>query len=469
MLLEISISDDIKIEFSEMSKSESHIVTFVATKNDIYPNKIENILIALKQISVYQDKNGGFEQAHNYSYLNLVGLGSGELYDEYKDGLNKYNYPVRANGICAIATGISMLLTAEGYMINEKWPHQDMYCQGPFSFPRNQVDAAVEFSPKNYKTYDLKWTQQKSAYVNFDVHVFPTGVNSSDTRSDGMTGISIVGLLVSIQFDLEKPSQTDKIDLTLDYLRQYRETQHTSEIEYFSILKEPKYLSLKNNNTQNWANLFYNVETLDLFQHEIKSNVDIQDILAFSQTVNSFIDDNHCSLNEFLQTSEWYSNYVSACNDGSINVDKAIEKGTFRQIVGEPMQCVGYVMMLSDLYPSLGFPDISGAVAEVAGQLVPDFVYGLEGKFSTGYGELALVRKSLKIEDYNAGDFFVIKGDPGHVGAILSTTDGKLLVADSNRLWDGKVHIFIVDKNNFDDVFGEEKYIILGHRCDDEM
>ena len=67
-----------------------------------------------------------------------------------------------------------------------------------------------------------------------------------------------------------------------------------------------------------------------------------------------------------------------------VNPVLAIQKGTTRRIIGEPMQCLGFVIMLTDLYPSMGFPDVSGAVADTAGKLVPDFVYGVEGKFSTG-------------------------------------------------------------------------------------
>lgn len=58
----------------------------------------------------------------------------------------------------------------------------------------------------------------------------------------------------------------------------------------------------------------------------------------------------------------------------------------------------------------------------------------------------------------------MLKGTYGHVGAILAKNNGKLLVADSNRLCDGKVNIFVVDENNFDEVFGLEKYVVLGHR-----
>ena len=77
--------------------------------------------------------------------------------------MSKYLNPVRANGVCAVATGISMLLSAEGYssyQIKEKWTRQDLYHQSPYSFPRRLVDSVIEFGSESYQKYDLKWIQQ---------------------------------------------------------------------------------------------------------------------------------------------------------------------------------------------------------------------------------------------------------------------------------------------------------------------
>jgi len=465
LLIEICDSTNNYIQFAEISNITSPIVTYLATKNDVYPNKIENILIALKQISMEQEKTGGLKQGQSYSYLDLVGLENGGLYSLYKDGLNKYFNPIRANGICAIATGISALLhecNYETHFVQERWLHRDMYHQGPFSPIRKQVDAAIEFGPEAHQKYDFKWIQQADEYLRIIVDTFPTGVEFSETRVDGQTGPSDVGLILSLSFSSTDIDQSSKIEALLNNFQKYRESKHFQVLTGEPNSQEVVYRSLNNTNCSSWAKTIYDAKDLSNFADTIRDNRSLQNIIQFSNTVNAYSEGPE-SLFQFLTNSAWYHQFKKMPLTSSIDIDKALLKGTRRQIEGQPLQCVGFSMILTDLYPELGFPDISRATADVAGMLVPDFVYGVEGKFSTGYGETALVGKSLKINDYSPGDFFVIKGIPGHVGAILAKKGNLLLVADSNRHWDGRVNIFYVDEKNFDAVFGEEKYIVLGH------
>jgi len=466
LILELEDSQG-KTIFAEFGNDDEPTVTFIATRDDIYFNKVVNILTALKQISYYQDLHGPFQKNLEYSYLELIGLRSGELYNHYLDGLNKYRYPIRANGVCAIATGISMLLTAQGYesfQIKEKWTHQDLYHQSPFSFPRRLVDAAIEFGPENYQKYDLKWIQQSEKYLTFDVHLFSTDLNTIEIWGDGMSGQSEVGMIVSMHFTSVPINQVEQFDNEINRVEQFRLIEESETVALSFDNQFVNYYSLGDSNVVGWARLFYDIANLDDFRDIIEKDNYLKDILLFSTTINSYTENGQYSLQSFLMDSDWYSSYLKKNDMEYVNPVLAIQKGTTRRIIGEPMQCLGFVIMLTDLYPSMGFPDVSGAVADTAGKLVPDFVYGVEGKFSTGYGEFALVGKSLTIDDYNPGDFFVLKGYPGHVGAILAKKDGKLLVADSNRLWNGRVNIFVVNENNFDEVFGLEKYIVLGHR-----
>jgi len=118
----------------------------------------------------------------------------------------------------------------------------------------------------------------------------------------------------------------------------------------------------------------------------------------FSNAVNAYQEGSD-SLFNYLTGSEWYTQYKEMSFAVGIDVDKALMKGTHLQIRGEPLQCVGFAMILTDLYPELGFPNISCATAEMAGKLVPDFAYGIEGRYSTGYGETVLVGKSLTIDE----------------------------------------------------------------------
>jgi len=467
LLIEIESNQGEKTQFSMPGNDEHSTVTFIATRDDIYFNKIINILTALKQIAVNQESKGAFKRGTEYSYLSLIGLSNGELYSIYKDGLSKYLNPVRANGVCAVATGISMLLSAEGYssyQIKEKWTRQDLYHQSPYSFPRRLVDSVIEFGSESYQKYDLKWIQQSDNYLSFDIHLFSTDSNTIELLGDGRSGQSELGMIISIQFTSELVQGADYFEEKLKSVENLRNGEENMPVDLSSNLRLINYYSFDNPGLVGWAKLFYDAGDLKDFEEIINNSQDLQDIIMFSNTINSYSENEQFTLRSFLLDSDWRSNYSEKFSDENLNMNKIIQKGTTRQIDGQPLQCVGYVMMLTDLYPSMGFPNVSGAIADIAGDLVPDFVRGLEGRFSTGYGEIALVGKSLTIDDYNAGDFFVLKGTYGHVGAILAKNNGKLLVADSNRLCDGKVNIFVVDENNFDEVFGLEKYVVLGHR-----
>ena len=455
-----------ELTFSTLTAETGPMVTFTATRDDIYPNKIHNILFALEQMAKYQERYGPFLQGYEYSYLNMIGLGSGEFFNYYLDGLNYFRKPIRANGICAMATGLSALLTADGlpeYMVKERHAHRDMYHQGPYSFPRLLVDSAIEFGPADYQKFDFKWKQDKDAYLKIEVQLFSTGVAFSETVPGGMECPADVGMLVSLSFSDHAIEQSADLNKLITRHTQFRESEHHTPLLDQENQRSISYFSLSDANTEKIARQIYDVENIAFFADVVNENETLQDIFYLAETVNTFVEDRDFYLGSYLKASEWYRQYTAQPENENLAIDRVIDKCTFRNIPGEPLQCMGFVMMLADLYPSMGFPNVSKAVAEVAGKMVPDFVYGVEGRFSTGYGEIALVGKSLTIEDYNAGDFFVIKGHPGHVGAILAKKDGRLLVADSNRLWDGRVRFFIVDEKNFDEVFGVEKYIILGH------
>ena len=467
VLLEICDIENNSIHFTKLDSLTSPIITYLGTKDDIYPNKIENILIALQQISMKQEEMGGFKEGNSYSYLDLVGLENGGLYSIYKDGFNKYLNPIRANGICAIATGISACLHEkkyEPYLLQERWVHKEMYHQGPFSPISKQVDAAIEFDLVTHQNYDLKWIHQADESMVINVEIFPTGLEFSETHVDGRAGPSNVGIILSLSFSPIHLEQSNHIELLLNNFKAYRESGHLYALNTDPIHNEVIYRNLRDRNYSGWATAIYDAKDPTYFADIIKDNPLLQDIYRFSYTVNSYQEGSE-SLFTYLKNSEWYAQYkkISPEERKDIDIDKALRKGTYRQIQGQPLQCVCFAMILRDLYPELGFPDISGATADVAGELVPDFVYGIEGRYSTGYGETALVGKSLTINDYSPGDFYVIKGIPGHVGAVLAKKGEMLLVADSNRLWDGRVNIFYVDERNFDAVFGEEKYIVLGH------
>lgn len=457
-----------RLEYVSISPEQGHLVTFLGTKNEISPNKVENILLALRQLAHHQEKFGVFHKGLEYAYLNLLNMGKGEYFYLYKDSLNKFRAPIRANGICAVATGISSLLYAENPEVPtvlERWRHQDLYHQGPFSSPRLLMDAAIEFGPEDYQRYDLRWVQREDAYLNVNAHLFPTGIKPLEAIADGVTGPSDVGILLSFSFDEELVYSSETFNHLLEQMQGFRSSLHAQPLN-----KDPKtfsahYQSLLDPNTMNFSKQVFDIEDLSLFEQVIENDLVLQDILAFGNAINSYSEKGGLFLNEYLKKTDWFHNYLKVFEADESRVGRLIDRVTCRQIVGEPLQCVGFVVLLTELYPSMGFPYVGRASADMAGKIVPDIMFGLEGVFDTNFGESFLVGKSLQIRDYNAGDTFVLKGEPGHVGVVLARIGETLLVADSNRHWNGRVRVFTVNRNNFDDVFGERKYIVLNNQC----
>jgi hypothetical protein len=85
----------------------------------------------------------------------------------------------------------------------------------------------------------------------------------------------------------------------------------------------------------------------------------------------------------------------------------------------------------------------------------------VEGGDIRGRKFIAFNAKTL--EEINVGDIFVnMEGESGHTGAIVGkkNINGEtvLLVADANGAFDGQIHIYEVDKCNFDIAFGSYPY-----------
>ena len=115
----------------------SPVVTYIAGVNDIYPNKVENILLALGQLSAYQDRHQGFKAGKYISVLRAFGFYSYQAFQEYKVGALASGISAPA-GVCAAATGLaSLAYLTEGAKIIDIVHHdeQHLYFQGPFSPP----------------------------------------------------------------------------------------------------------------------------------------------------------------------------------------------------------------------------------------------------------------------------------------------------------------------------------------------
>jgi hypothetical protein len=214
--------------------------------------------------------------------------------------------------------------------------------------------------------------------------------------------------------------------------------------------------------------LLYNLEDLNPIQEYIENDEVVQSIIQLRDLFKEY-DITTYDLSKYLKTTPWYEEMVQ--RNGKEITDKTIEIPYIVQISTQPLQCVGFVEMMEELYPELNMVDISSMETKNGAQsLIPRALLTYSGsekprEVSLYQGGVGIGGNALNIEDYQRGDIFIINGgDFGHVGLILGKYEIKgrtvLLVADSNKLRDGMVRLYLVNDENIDGVLGEERYIL---------
>ncbi|MGI6423119.1 MAG: hypothetical protein ACOX0X_00665 [Candidatus Dojkabacteria bacterium] len=446
----------------EREQKDAKIVTYIATEDFIYPNKVENILTALKNISIYQDQNGKLKAGEEYSYINLTGIRDSRTY-QYKTGLTSLGAEVRSGGVCAMSTGISSLLyTQEAeYKILERWAEPNRYAQGPFSPSEQIVDSSVDYDGKT--VYDLRWIQGEDKYLNVNIAMSPTDIPFSQTSTNGIGGISDIFMIVSLSFeDNVRDNQTKYIEDNLKTYQNYRESQH-----YIKVNKNQMEVNVLNHELSedliHTINNLYNFKDLSLFKEKINESKELQSILKLQEEVNNYTSNSGFRLMNYLQIGEWYKNFPE-----EKEISRILESSIVVGLKSQPLQCVEFVSMLAKLFPNLSIPHAGAASATTAKELIPIILK--EERYTTvaqtEYGATAFAGK-FSVDQYQPGDLFVREERPcGHVGVILDkiiTENGEavLLVADSNRDSDGKIQIFIVDKRNIEKIFGADRRYLI--------
>ncbi len=473
VLLEAKDSNGTSITFTKEKDEKTNIVTYIATEDSIYPNKIENTLIALKNISEYQDKNGPFTQGNTYSYSDLVGLTNQSKLAEYEYGLTSTKAEVKAGGVCAMATGLSSLIHLqedEGHVINEQWPHPERYNQGPFSLSEYEVDASVD------SKYDFQWTQGKDGYIQAQIILIPSDIPFEETNYNGIGGLSDAILITSLSFTDKQPkNQANSLSHTLEQYQVYRESHHQTPLNTYQ--KEINVVNSKiENKIKDSVELIYNPQEILNFKNETNSSYIIENLFELQEAVGGYTDDLGIYFSQYLKQTQWYKNFVT--EENKERVDKIITLSSTSNVEGQAIQCVGFVMLASWLYPDLNIPYVGSASAVSARELVPERL--LNNKYIevvetyTNYGANALAGP-IPIEQYQPGDLFVVPGEVysetakkpfGHIGLIVAKSKDSegnttLLVADANRHSDGKINIFEVNENNMEEIFGaKQRYII---------
>ena len=231
------------VDYVKKNVRLSPVVTYIAGANDIYPNKVENILLALEHLSTYQDQRHGFKTDKYISTLRAFGFYSYEDFQEYKIGALATGISAPAGGVCAPATGLaSLAYLTEGAKIVDIVHHdqEHLYFQGPFSPPAGTVDSGISIRPDG-SFEELGFAFPDSGYFRVDTQVLPSGVVYAKTDPQGLQGLSDSVLIYSISYSLNPlPEQAEIIADQLAVFQQFRSSAHAkSLLEASQAIPEP--------------------------------------------------------------------------------------------------------------------------------------------------------------------------------------------------------------------------------------
>jgi len=471
--------------------------SYIVGADEVYPNKVINILTAMQQIAERQERNGKFIKGQEYSYIDLINLKDLGI---FMDGFTSSRTVVKGGGVCAGATLLSNTLYELGVnqgisydsIVKEKWAHSSKYFLGPFSVNDFVTDATVQLSNiPGEKSYDFRWIQPKDAYLKIDISMIPNELGIEETEPSGVGGKSDVELIITLSFTETDPGeQTQKIK---EFISAYEEYRNSNHMDISSLLGEGEYVK-----KVDWDDPTYQVimeyiypeERIEYFQEELEKEEYLSKINKLKDVVNVLPASFNDNLGDYLRSTDWYRSL-----ENKEDINRSLDMLNIVKIDGQPLQCVGFVSLLSALrFEELNVQNVSGghsfgfgsSPARTAAELVPFPL--VENRYlqiyNTGYGGVALGSEDMGIGDYEVGDLFVrtdigktnngtspngekITFQTGHIGAIIGKkiVDGEviLLVADANRKNDGKIRIFEVTEHNFYKIFGDpevKKFII---------
>lgn len=483
-------------------KEQSEVLStfsYIAGEDEVYPNKVINILTAMREIAEKQETNGKFIKGQEYSYIDLISLKDLRI---FKDGFTSSRAIVKGGGVCAGATLISNVLYGLGEkenihwdaIVKERWEHPSKYYVSPFGINDFVTDATVQIpGASGGETFDFRWIQPRDAYLKIDISMVPNGLKIEDTETSGVGGKSDVELIITLSFtDTHPGDQSQKIEEFISAYEQYRSSDHTNISPLLTKGVYEKEVSWDNPAYEVIMEYVYPEERIEYFQEEMEKEGYLLQIQELKEIVNALPKSYSGNLGDDLKATEWYEDIPD-----KERIAGALVILNSTKVEGQPLQCVGFVTLLSNLkYDGLNIQNVGGAYsfgiggspARTATELIPWEL--LSDRFLrvaiTGYGGVGIGSEVMTLDDYQVGDLFV-RGDigrlnngvspidekrditfkTGHIGAIIGkkVVDGKivLLVADANRKNDGKIRIFEVTEHNFYKIFGEpgvKKFII---------
>lgn len=460
-----------------LAKGSDYYSSFTYTaENEIYPNKIDNILEALTALAEYQDQNGAFKAGVVNSYLNILDVPG----RDYVLGKNSAGYLVRAGGICATASTLAKSLFLGGATFAERWMHPSdhVYPVSPGDplITAADSDATVGFDKEGF--FDFKWVQPKDGYLSVQAAVLPDYFNKQGGNYDPPDA----RIVFSIIYTPNKPQgEAEKLKAIKDAYDVYRKSGREERLD---ALTSGGTLTGKfdwgKSGAEEIIKIVYPEAEVTDFQNELESDPYLSDIVEVGNDIEQYkslytsadvVAGKAPRVGAYLKTTPWYqAKKSSSTTQEMAKIDSALtglDRMTY-YLPDQAIQCVGWV----DFLAALGYGDSprdAGGDVRRASDLVPLEVRSEPAgyKITKGYnGFLYTTGTGVTIDDVKVGDLFVRYDTPaGHIGAVVAekTVNGEkvLLVSDANRENDGRVRIFEVTNQNFNPIFGQPPYIIV--------
>ena len=452
-------------------------VSYIVGDEKVYPNKILNLLNAMAYILEGQEQSGPLQKGQINSYLELIRLTDGA---NYIPGYNSNRILVRGGGICAGATAVSNAFWSAAKSLgidykdtyqDQKWNHPELYRLGHFGSNAFITDTTVQINVNGTK-FDYNMIPPRDLYINIRTAIMPNGVAFSETNSQGLYIVNENGsfLRSDVQFILNVALTTDKPQTKAGDLRamrqQYIDFRSTNHLGNTGIMGNGCHFvgnySWQENKETEMGPKIYPEQDTHLFSSEIAHSSYLQDIITLQQILNGVDETNHGNISKVVRNSGWYQKKV---NEGNANqkMESAINQLDYVHIKDQPVQCVGWAILIAGLpYPNMPV-SIGGADIRGPAELIPNSIltYPDRQTAPTQIGGLLIAERDMEISEINGSDLFLMRGAPGslgHVGVILSRKNagGKdyLLVTESNRHSDGRIQIFTVDEYNFNAKLG---------------
>lgn len=211
----------------------------------------------------------------------------------------------------------------------------------------------------------------------------------------------------------------------------------------------------------------YNPEDLTRVKEYIEFNPTIESILSLKEALDEYPGNSKILLPQYLRETKWYQDMVDKV--GEELMEKVIQIPTSVSIANQPIQCVAFDKMAKHIYPELNIPDVKTPNKGYAKEIAP-YISSYNGQIHTlqlWYDAKQISGPKMPVNTYEPGDVFVTKeGEFGHTGVIVGKyTDNQgepfLLVADSNRTFNGRIKLFVVDKYNIGSMLGTDYMYII--------